>query len=65
MFIVAGATGQFEAEELALGQCNNDPDRNGKDGPCFVYAVGDQVVLPQRSVKPVSPRRSDPPQQGR
>jgi len=62
MFIVAGATGQFEAEELALSQCNNDPDRNGKDGPCFVYAVGDQVVLPQRSVKPVSQRRSDPPQ---
>jgi len=62
MFIVAGAGGQFEAEELALNQCNNDPDRNGKDGPCFVYAVGDQVVLPQRSVKPISQRRSDPPQ---
>jgi hypothetical protein len=64
MFIVAGAGGQFEAEELALSQCNNDLDRNGKDGPCFVYAAGDQVVLPQRSVKPVSQRPSDPPPQG-
>jgi hypothetical protein len=49
-------SGQFEAEELALRQCNDDPDRNGLDGPCFLYAVGDQVVLPQRSFKPLTPR---------
>jgi len=47
---------------LALKQCNDDPDRNGQGGPCLLYAVGDQVVLPQRSLKPLSQRRTDPPQ---
>jgi Caspase domain len=61
LFIVRGI-GQFEAEELALKQCNDDPDRRGRDGPCFLYAVGDQVVLTQRSVKPLSQRRADQPQ---
>jgi uncharacterized caspase-like protein len=61
LFIVRGLS-QFEAEELALKQCNDDPDRKGRNGPCFLYAVGDQVVLPQRSIKPISQRRSDPPQ---
>jgi TIR domain len=61
MFIVAGAAGQFEAEESALNKCNNDPDRNGRAGPCFLYAVGDQVVLPQRSLKPLSQPPPAPP----
>jgi hypothetical protein len=52
LFVVTGATGQFEAEEQALAQCNNDPGRKGADGPCFLYAVGDHVVLPQRLTKP-------------
>jgi hypothetical protein len=56
LFIVAGGGGQFEAEELALSQCNSDTDRNGRDGLCFLYSVGDQVVLPQRAVKPLSAR---------
>src|SRR5262249_30102538 len=60
LFIVSGI-GQFEAEELALKQCNDDPDRRGRDGPCFLYAVGDQVVLPRRSIKPLSQRRTDVP----
>jgi hypothetical protein len=66
MFIVAGSSGQFEAEESALSQCNDDPDRKGRAGPCFLYAVGDQVVLPQRSLKPISQRRpnSSPPREG-
>jgi hypothetical protein len=49
---MTGTTSQFEAEEQALAQCNNDPSRKGADGPCFIYAVGDRVVLPQRLVKP-------------
>jgi hypothetical protein len=52
LFTATGAVGQFEAEEQALAQCNNDPDRKGRDGPCFLYAVGDRVILPQRLVKP-------------
>jgi hypothetical protein len=52
LFIVAGGAGQFEAEEQALAQCDNDPGRKGADGPCFLYAVGDHVVLPQRLEKP-------------
>jgi hypothetical protein len=59
LFIVVGGGGQFEAEELALSQCNSDTDRNGRDGLCFLYAVGDQVVLPQRAVKPLSARRTE------
>jgi hypothetical protein len=59
LFIVIGG-GQFEAEESALSQCNSDPVRNGAGGPCFLYAVGNQVVLPQRSWKPLTPRRTEP-----
>jgi hypothetical protein len=47
---------QFEAEESALSQCNSDPVRKGRTGPCFLYAVGNQVVLPQRYVKPITAR---------
>jgi hypothetical protein len=54
LFIVVGGGGQFQAEELALSQCNSDPDRKGRDGPCFLYALGDRVVLPQLSIKPLS-----------
>src|SRR5262249_26277585 len=65
LFVVIGGGGQFEAEELALSQCNNDPVVKNQGGPCLLYAVGNQVVLPQRSVKPISARRTDspPPQQ--
>jgi len=64
LFTVAAAASQFDAEEQALAQCNNDPGRKGADGPCFLYAAGDQVVLPQRSVKPLAQRPADPiPQQ--
>lgn len=51
LFVSTGLPTQFEAEAQALLQCNNDPDRKGKDGECFLYAVGDRVVLPQRLTK--------------
>jgi hypothetical protein len=54
MYIVVGTGNQREAEELALQQCNNDPTRKGRDGPCFLYAVGDLVILPQRATVPVA-----------
>jgi hypothetical protein len=47
MFTVSGAASQRAAEEEALKACNNDPTRNVADGSCFLYAVGDQVVLPR------------------
>jgi hypothetical protein len=56
---IAQAGDQFEAEEQALAKCNNDSDRKGRNGACFLYAAGDQVVLPQRSRKPLSPRRPE------
>src|SRR6266849_4995667 len=59
LFVVVGGSDQFWAEELALNQCNDDPAVKSQGGPCFLYAVGNQVVLPQRSVKPLTPRRTD------
>jgi uncharacterized caspase-like protein len=57
LFVVTGAAGQFESEDQALAQCNNDPERKGAAGPCYLYAAGDRVVLPQRLTKPrVTPR---------
>lgn len=56
IFVVTHSTSQFAAEVKALSDCNDEPSRNGRDGPCWLYAVGDQVVLPKRSRFPISPR---------
>jgi hypothetical protein len=55
-FVVTGAESQFSAEEKALSDCNKDPVRDGRDGPCWLYSVGDQVVLQKRSTFPISPK---------
>jgi TIR domain-containing protein len=60
LLFTAKAANQFEAEEQALAQCNNDPDRRGRDGSCLLYAVGDKVVLSQRLRKPLSAQLSEP-----
>ncbi len=52
VFTVSGAATQRTAEEEALKACNIDPDRNGVDGSCFLYAAGDQVVLERRLKDP-------------
>jgi hypothetical protein len=54
LFIVTGAPGQREAEEQVLAACNDDPRRKAEHqgGPCFLYAAGDRVVLPQRLTEP-------------
>jgi TIR domain len=59
LFVVK-AGDQFRAEEDALAKCNSDPERKGRDGGCFLYAIGDQVVLPQRSRRPLTPRQPEP-----
>ena len=48
IFIVTRAESQHAAEERALGECNAEPLRNASSGPCFLYAAGDQVILPER-----------------
>jgi hypothetical protein len=47
-FVVAGAASQTAAEQQALDTCNSDPQRAGKDGPCFLYAAGNFVILRMR-----------------
>ncbi|MBV8836205.1 MAG: adenylate/guanylate cyclase domain-containing protein, partial [Alphaproteobacteria bacterium] len=50
---------QRGAEFQALQHCNENPLTrrfSGLDGPCFLYAVGNAVVLPQRLKSPLSQR---------
>lgn len=46
--VVTGARSQRQADQQALKNCNNDPDRKELNGPCYLYARNNQVVLPQR-----------------
>jgi hypothetical protein len=55
VFIVTGAVSQYAAEEQALRVCNTDRPSYGTSGPCFLYASGDAVVLPQRLIEPLAP----------
>lgn len=50
------ASDQRSAEQRALAECNANPARSPKtlDGPCYLYAVGNQVVLPLRSTGPIT-----------
>jgi hypothetical protein len=54
-FTVNGAASERAAEEAALRNCNNDPERKGKDGPCFLYAAGNDVMLERRLTQPAAP----------
>jgi hypothetical protein len=54
LFTASRAASQREAEERALAECNADPSRNNQDGPCLLYAAGDQVVLAKRAIAPVA-----------
>jgi hypothetical protein len=55
IFAVTGASTQRATEEQALATCNADPDRKGDDGPCYLYAVGNYVILSQRHTEPRKP----------
>ena len=52
LFISAGNPDLRDAQAAALGKCNADPARNGKDGGCFVYAVNNDVVIGERRMLP-------------
>jgi hypothetical protein len=52
--IVTSATSQRRAESEALKRCNDDASRRESNGPCFLYALGDTVVLPQRQTSAVT-----------
>jgi uncharacterized caspase-like protein len=59
LFVATAAASQRAAEDQALGACNSDPVRKGAIGVatealCYLYAVGDQVVLPRRLTAPQS-----------
>ncbi|MBR0672056.1 caspase family protein [Neoroseomonas soli] len=50
-----GAASRTAAEEAALNACNDDRERNRRDGPCLLYASDGQVVLPERRRTPTPP----------
>jgi class 3 adenylate cyclase len=51
---VSGAASQRVAEEQALRACNNDPVRRKGGDACYLYAIGDRVVLPLRATAPIA-----------
>jgi class 3 adenylate cyclase len=53
-FAITGAANQRTAEEEALKACDADPARKAENGACFLYAVGDDVILPRRLKQPLS-----------
>jgi hypothetical protein len=52
---VTGASSQRAAEEQVLETCNAERSRTNAGGPCFLYAVGTKIVLPQRLTEPRRP----------
>jgi hypothetical protein len=48
VFTQTGAASQAAADAAALAACDADAERGGRDGPCLLYARGNQVVLAQR-----------------
>jgi hypothetical protein len=58
LYIVSGSASQAAAEAEALKSCNDNPARGGKDGPCFLYAIGNHVVLPLRITGPRAPAKT-------
>ena len=49
--VATGAATQSEANAKALKSCNDNDAALDADGPCFLYAEGDKVVLPSRRTK--------------
>jgi class 3 adenylate cyclase len=52
VFLVIGGDSQRTAEEKALAACVADPVRASFNAPCFLYAVGDSIILPLRRREP-------------
>ena len=55
VFTVTGVPSQRTAEEQVLELCNAERSRINAGGPCFLYAVGMKIVLPQRLTEPRKP----------
>ena len=55
LLFTATGTDQAAAEAAALKNCNEDPKRGGRDGGCYLYAIGNHVVLPLRITGPRQP----------
>jgi hypothetical protein len=51
VFLSVGNPTLNEAQETALAKCNNDQTRNGRDGPCFLYSVNNDVVISERRTR--------------
>jgi hypothetical protein len=49
---LTGTNNLYLAQSVALAKCNADPERKHKDGNCFVYAVNNDVILPERRMVP-------------
>ena len=54
--LAVSATSQRRAEIQALKACNDDELSRDADGPCFLYAAGDDVVLPRRATAAITPK---------
>jgi hypothetical protein len=59
-YVAYSSTSQNEAETSALANCNAEPSRKGAGGPCYLYAVGNQVVFPKRLRLPITPAVAAP-----
>jgi Caspase domain len=58
VFISTGSADQRSSEADALKRCNDDPTRGGRNGPCFLYAIKNHVVLPSKIVGPREPAKT-------
>lgn len=52
VFVVTGTASQYQAEFFALKTCNGAPTPKDIDEPCLLYAVENQVILPERRTLP-------------
>jgi hypothetical protein len=52
LFSSYGEQSSKAAQVDALGRCNDDTVRASAEGPCFIYAIGNEVVLPTRLKQP-------------
>jgi hypothetical protein len=55
LFINTGGDSQRAVEEAALKACNDDTTLKKLSRGCFLYAVGNRVVLPLRLTEPLTP----------
>jgi len=48
VFVAQGKKNLRDTEDAALAACNDDPERKGRDGNCFLYAINNDVVISRR-----------------